>query len=539
MKILHRILIAPALAVLFLVLCGLVAFDAISRQQSAMDEINNVRFAHLTKGAAVADQIAQVHTDMFRLVSWYNAYDEATQNAMKAKVGKDLASITEQLSRWQQQSEFSDQEKAQLEQILMGLASYASATEAAIFMVDLDQTSALGDMRHIERQFIALKELFDGYNNLQAEMSVSLFDTVADESGRATLINLLLVAVAVLISGLVAVATARSLMRQLGGEPAEAVRIARQIAAGDLTEQLAPATEGSILDAVARMQQSLRGMVSTLTDNAHQLADSAEALTQAADTVAQSSGSQSQAASSMSAAIEQLRTSIGEVFHNAQSASETSRESGERAVSGSGIMLDTTRSMELMAEAVKAVSSSVQDLGDKTDRISSVVNVIQGVAEQTNLLALNAAIEAARAGEQGRGFAVVADEVRELAQRAARSTDEISTIIREIQLGVAATSEAMNTSVQQVEEGVALGNEAGDSITRIRVSVEQVLTAVEGISQALQEQTASTDEIADGIIHIAEMSVDNSDRAQASAEEARTVAQLSKNIHSAMGQFRC
>jgi len=539
MKTLHQILLAPTIAGIFLVICGLVAFNAISEQHSALTEINDVRFEHVKMGAEVSDAIAGVHTDMFRLVSWYESYETADQNAMKAAIGENLARIRTKLQQWRTDDSFNSEEKAQLNQIIEGLDIYGKATEAAIFMVDLDVTSALGDMRNIEAEFQRLKQKFDDFNTLESRLSNQLFVEVSAESKQAIYINVALVALAVLVSGLVSLMNGRRLMRHLGGETDEAVKVVRQIAAGDLTGTLPEAPKDSVLDSVALMQRSLREMVTTLNQNAGQLADSAGALNSAADQVAMSSGSQSHAASSMSTAIEQMRQNIGGVFNNAQSASDTSRTSGEQAQQGSEIILRATGSMERMAEAVKNVSASVAELGDSTERISSVVNVIQSVSEQTNLLALNAAIEAARAGEHGRGFAVVADEVRQLAGRAAQATDEIAKIIHEIQNNVAITVAAMQESVDEVERGVGYANDAGEAITNIQASADQVLVVVDEISLALQEQTSATDEIAQSIMGIAEMSQDNSQRADLSAGEAKAVAELSANIHRVISGFRC
>jgi len=539
MKTIHRILFGPTIAGIFLIVCGLVAFNAISEQKSALAEINDVRFDHVRIGAKMSDDIARVHTDMFRAVSWYNSFEAAKQAEMKDTIAHDLKAVGDQLQRWLQSGGFTQAERDQLGGISSALVEYVKATEAALFIIDLDVASALGDMRNVEAKFSVLKQQFDGFNALQEGLSATLFEVVSTQSTQAIYINVGLVIFALLVSGTASLLTGRSLMRHLGGEPKLAVRIAGQISTGDLTGDIPAAPEESVLGAMAKMQHGLQGMVRQLTNNAGNLANSAGELTAAADQVASSSGEQSSAASSMSAAVEQMRDNIGGIYGNAQSASEMSRVSGEQAQQGSEIILRATDSMERMSEAVRNVSSSVLALGDSTERISSVVSVIQSVSEQTNLLALNAAIEAARAGDHGRGFAVVADEVRQLAGRAAQSSEEIARIIHEIEASVSGTVSAMQESVNEVERGVALANDAGDAITNIRTSAEQVKVAVDDISLALQEQTAATDEIASSVIGIAQMSQDNSQRADISAGEARSVSSLSSDIHQVMSNFRC
>ena len=135
MKTIHRILFGPTVAGLFLVICGLVAFNAISQQQQALQEINEVRFENMRRGAGISDEIARIHTDMFRLISWYNSFEVAKQTEMKDQVGKDLTRVSEQLRQWLDNSVFTPQERQQLSAIAEALKGYGEATEAAIFMV--------------------------------------------------------------------------------------------------------------------------------------------------------------------------------------------------------------------------------------------------------------------------------------------------------------------------------------------------------------------------------------------------------------------
>ena len=169
---------------------------------------------------------------------------------------------------------------------------------------------------------------------------------------------------------------------------------------------------------------------------------------------------------------------------------------------------------------------------------SSIVSVIKGIAEQTNLLALNAAIEAARAGEQGRGFAVVADEVRLLAQRTANSTQEITEMVDKIQLGTREAVSSMDVGVNQVKSGVEQAQQAGEAIVNIRTSSGNVVRVVDQISLALREQTAASQDVARNVERIAQMSQQNSQAVEETTETARSLQQLAQNLEQQVNVFR-
>jgi len=539
MKIKYRILIAPVITLLFLLISGGVAYHTISAQSAALEEINGTRLSNTNHGVAIAEQLSALHTDMFRIVSWYSAYDTATQNRLKQEIGEKLAATQQDLEGWLATSALNSDEKSRIEKILQQLQQYKLGTDDALFMIDLDVTSALGSMRNVETLFQALKTTFDDFNGLQKKLSETVFQQAKSDAERSLLLNVLLLVAAVVIAALVALYTANRLLRQLGGEPSDALRIAREIAAGDLSQDYPDAPEGSVLESMSRMQQSLRQMVTMLDSQAKNLSHQAQEMSHSAQDVAGSSDQQSRAATTIAATIEELTASIGSVFSNAQSATELSKNSGAQAKTGSSIILRASQEMEMIATSVTQVAEHITVLGDSSEKISSVVTVIKSIAEQTNLLALNAAIEAARAGEQGRGFAVVADEVRSLAGRTAESTGEISSMIDVIQSSVNTAIASMQASVTQVQQGVELANEAGRSITAISAAADQALGAVDDITQSLQEQTSATDEISLSIANIAEMSETNNQRAKHSAEEAQALAQIAHEISKAVAQFRC
>jgi methyl-accepting chemotaxis protein len=257
-----------------------------------------------------------------------------------------------------------------------------------------------------------------------------------------------------------------------------------------------------------------------------------------AQEVAQSSANQSSSSSSMAAAIEQMSVSIDTVSGSAVEAQTMATEAGKMSEQGNQIIKRTQNEMAAIAQIVSGASGVIKVLGEESQQITSVVNVIKDVADQTNLLALNAAIEAARAGEQGRGFAVVADEVRKLAERTAQSTVDISSMVDKIQVSAAEAVKEMGCVVSQVESGQGLAYEAGERMQSINEGAGIASGSITEISEALKEQSQVSHDLARHVESIAQMSEENNAAAEGVAENAKYLGRLAKDVNVALQAFR-
>lgn len=266
--------------------------------------------------------------------------------------------------------------------------------------------------------------------------------------------------------------------------------------------------------------------------------DVSEEVDQSSRKISRNSHLQSDASSNMAAAMEELTVSISMVAEQATTASAHSQSSREIAERSAEVILSTVKCITLISETVSEAATRIKALRSDCDSISSMASTIRDIADQTNLLALNAAIEAARAGEQGRGFAVVADEVRKLAERTAKATSEISEMIRGIQDEVGNAVDSMQIANEKVENGLRYSSEAGTQLQTIVTSVSGLQSMVQQIASATEEMSSTSEGIAGDIQEIASGSQDLSNGSNKIAQSASELAGLAEQLQSIVRHFK-
>ena len=312
---------------------------------------------------------------------------------------------------------------------------------------------------------------------------------------------------------------------------------------GDLRAAAQHAAPGSrnevhqIGSAFNAMVDSMRTLVNGVASTSRELGNSADELSSTASTAMQGAAQQSESAAAIAASVEEMSVSITEVAENARQATRISEEAKSLTESGRGVVDTAVRDLEEVADDIKESAALIQSLGERSQQISSVVGVIREIAEQTNLLALNAAIEAARAGEQGRGFAVVADEVRKLAERTALSTREIATTVQSIIDETAHAVARIQTLRTRMTGSVDLAREAGQALAEIDVSARQAVATVQSIAASTHQQSGTSQEIARLVERIARMADGSSGRATQNSERAGRLQRLAAALQAQLARF--
>ncbi len=301
------------------------------------------------------------------------------------------------------------------------------------------------------------------------------------------------------------------------------------IAAGDLTQRVACKARDEIGDLAKGFNTliaEISSIICSVQDTANNVAAAATEVAATSEQMASTTDQQRSQVTQVAAAVEQLSATINEVSGRTSDVSRQSTGAGQQASEGGQIVSRTVSEMEQIASQVDVTSTAVGNLSTKADQIGEILTVINDIADQTNLLALNAAIEAARAGEHGRGFAVVADEVRKLAERTQQATQEVSQSITEIQHSTAEATEMMGTSRKRVASGVELAQQAGRSLESIVNGSNSVAQSIDSIAAAVEEQSATSTEIARSIEVI---SASADEASQGAGQAAAAATQLSGN----------
>jgi methyl-accepting chemotaxis protein len=346
---------------------------------------------------------------------------------------------------------------------------------------------------------------------------------------------------ATLVALTIAIGLAMYLGRTTSKAVCGALERADAIARGDLTgsEILVSSNDelGDLAAAINKMQANLREMIVSVTTSAERIATAGEEISASATQQAQGAETQKDQTHQVATAMQEMSSTVQQVSENSNKAAEASRQAADTARQGGTIVEDTLAKMRAIAESVGQTARKVQELGKSSNQIGQIIGVIDDIADQTNLLALNAAIEAARAGEQGRGFAVVADEVRKLAERTSKATKEITQMIQSIQTETRSAVEAMQAGTKQVELGVESTTQAGCSLQEIIKMSVGVGDMVMQIATAATQQASATEEINSNIEQIAKITQETAVGAGQSAKAVQELSSLATELQSLVGRF--
>ncbi|XXE68770.1 methyl-accepting chemotaxis protein [Pseudomonas sp. R1-6] len=321
---------------------------------------------------------------------------------------------------------------------------------------------------------------------------------------------------------------------------ANALDAAEEIAKGNLTRPITvdgSDEAGRLLRAMSTMQEKLRDTLQRISGSATQLASAAEELNSVTDESARGLTQQNNEIEQAATAVNEMTSAVEEVARNAVSTSEASRNATTSAGDGRDLVQETVGAIERMSADVQSTATLIGNLADESRDIGKVLDVIRGLADQTNLLALNAAIEAARAGEAGRGFAVVADEVRALAHRTQQSTSEIERMIGSIQSGTEQAVDSMRNSTERAESTLNIARGAGMSLDTINTAIVEINERNLVIASAAEEQAQVAREVDRNLVNIRDLSVQTATGANQTSAASAELSRLAVDLNSMVGRF--
>ena len=537
MNIKTKILIPSVVAVVIMLLLGIVSYFGMRSMQQSLDTLVGQSIEHADMINDSRDRLLQANVGVYRLFTTMANFDEARIKKETATILDHADGALQLLKKIQQRSDLTDDEKKVLASIDEIVVKYRKNVVQAIDMAQSDLSSGTGMMQAADKRFLEIDDKLDKFMAGQAKETSELVARSKAEVSRAIAVNIGLFLVGLVATVVISLFFAGRIVAPI----LDAIRTASSIAGGNLTNSIeTKGTDetGELLRGLAAMQDGLRQLIARIGTNARETAASCGTMGNSLTQITESVSGQNDATASVAAAVEEMSVSISNIHDNASQALSANQASSKLAIEGAAIIQGAFDEMMKISGAVAEAADVVGRVGEQSNEISTIVRVIREVADQTNLLALNAAIEAARAGEAGRGFAVVADEVRKLAEKTAGSAAEITRMIAAIQESSGQAVSNIQNVVTQVQQTATHAGTARDSIERIRANAGQSEGFAHEITAALDEQSQASNLIAQQVEGITQMSERNSQSVASAGAAMRELEEESRALEAAVAHFK-
>ena len=495
---------------IILALC-VYAITQISFIDSQLKQINNVNSA---KQRVAIDFRGSVHdrSISIRDVVLHASQSPFTLDSVVKEIRELESNYTDARARMKSSFEDTKMLDAQEKEILSRIdAIDTKALPLINSIIELKRTGsedqAMAKLNEVRPIFVSWLAVINEFINLEesknqaitpvVERVVDVFEAVFGAS----------VVISIILGVLIAFFIIRHLSHMLGGEPNTASRSVKLIASGNLSESI-KAKRGSMLDDIAAMQEKLRGIVSEILDSANGIFKNTQLVASASANSQKAAVSQSDTANHSASEIGNIAQGIEQIATIARQTEENSEKTLELSKKGQEVMTNTQQAIDEVTQMVNASASQILELQKQSSEIGSSASLIAEIADQTNLLALNAAIEAARAGEHGRGFAVVADEVRNLAERTASATSQISRMIKHIQEEIQHVSDSMNQAVPYAQKSMELAEHTSNLLDEIKEQASDSLAKAKDVSESSGQQEEGVKKVQEGMQEMVKVSND-------------------------------
>jgi methyl-accepting chemotaxis protein len=508
MKVWHKILIAPGVAMAFLLALGITAYSVLISQQGTLAELFEQRFGSYQLAARAVHDIGEVHSGVYRLFSIIGSLNDARIKETANGLLGQIDGVQRDISAFAQRPQLDLEERKITETVLGKLAKYRKDVDLAIDLSAGDVNTGAAAMQTADADFQDMAKQFSDLVAIETKLAQEGYSDAHSAFARVTVALLVIMVLALVVSLGTALLMSRRIVRPLQG----AIAVADRIASGDLGSEIR--VEGSdetamLSRALKEMNDSLKRIVSGVRSGTDLVATASREIAQGNADLSTRTEQQASALEETSASMQQMTATVGQNAQNAKKANELAAQASGVAAKGGEVVREAVGTMNAITEASK--------------KIADIIGVIDGIAFQTNILALNAAVEAARAGEQGRGFAVVASEVRSLAQRSAAAAKEIKDLITD--------------SVSKVDAGSRQVNDAGRTMEEVVESVRKVTGLIAEITAASQEQAQGIEQVSETMTQLEKVTQQNAAMVEEASAAAGSLEEQSRQLSNAVAAF--
>lgn len=529
-----KLTVGFGLVVFLIVLSGGITFFLLSSMKPLAEDIDE-RTDKINEAAKIRAnvlrivmniEIITVTTDTKKIEELKNEIETFRSNYRKSLEFLEKTTRTEEGKKRLNEFQEAIKDAAGSNNKLIELAK-AGKNKEALELFDKEVTPKLNRLYNALDSVVKFQ--YDGLKKRATEIK----SIIAEEITIVTIITLISIAIAVVFSTLIS-RSVRKPVTELQG-------VLEKVAHGDLSVNVKVESKdeiGMISQSLNEAITSIKKLIAESKTISSSLASSSEQLSATTEEISRNLKSQTERASQIASAAEEMSQTVIDIAKNASNIAEVSVTTAGVAKEGKDMTINTANEIKVIEGAISKLSEVINILGDRSRQIGEIVTVIKDIADQTNLLALNAAIEAARAGEQGRGFAVVADEVRKLAERTAKATDEIADMIRGIQSEVDVAEGSMEDATKKVASGVELSQKSANILGQIVGKAQELQSMIQQIASATEEMSSVTDHITQDIGSIAEGSKEISLAVDQSAQTASDIARLGGELNTAIGRFK-
>lgn len=523
------------LGLLITALVGVYSYSSIQHLNSAMNQI--VVSTTILRNHMYADMLHDaLNSDVNAALLAAENVGGIDVNAVETELKEHSGLFTETLNKNEKLITDPTTREA-LNKTLPALHNYITSASNIVQMAKKDRQAAINLMDDFHKAFTVLEEEMEALTQL-IEANVALTQKNAeDEKGSTTTVLLIISVLGTAAMICISMLVIKNITVPLGA----LVHASDRVASGDLTVKIDTSRSdevGKLASAMEKMRANLVNIISQISSTTTKLSASVDEILTVTRDVSNHMSGQRAETEQVATAMNEMTATVHEVSNNIMATANSAQQAANETDMGGKIVQEAVQSITVLANQISDASEIINRVEHNSHNISSVLDVIKNIAEQTNLLALNAAIEAARAGEQGRGFAVVADEVRTLASRTQESTGEINEMITQLQQGSKSSVEAMNKSCEQAGLVVGKAENAGKSLTTIARTVQKISELSAQIATAAEEQTAVSEEINRNVVHINQAAIHTADGTQKTTDTANHLAKITVDLQQLIKQFR-